>query len=325
MADEKTPQISADTPESFIEKVLTAEEEPPKDKTVPEPILEGDDAAPGEPASGDTDESEAEPAEPAIEPPSSWKAEDKALWPTLPREVQQVLTAREAEREAGISRRLEELAGERKAQEAERKQLSDARTQLIQQQEAALRTLYPELQLFQGVNWQELARTDPNQYIELDAQRQALIGKIQTAQGELERARQEHSDANRKALQERFADEKIKLAAALPVFADPVKGKETAQKLNQYLRDQGYTEDEINHIADHRTIKLVYKAWLADQSAAAKQAAQAKQTKTVPKMVRPGQVPDADERSAKALAGSMGNLRKHGTTEAAAAFLEKLL
>lgn len=308
-----------------IEKLLTPEPTPPKVEDAPKPVLEGDDApAPGDPASGDGDESPPEPLE-VIEPPSSWKAEDKAFFKTLPLEAQKIVASREAERETAVSQRLQEAATKRSEAEAERKAVLDGRTQLIQQQDAALRTLFPELEHISQIDWQALAASDPAEYVKHKAQADALQMKIAQIQGYQRQLQTAQAEDFQKLAKERATSERLKLAAALPVFADPVKGRETATKLNDYLRSQGYTDDEINGISDHRTIKVIYKAWLADQTEAARKAAAAKQTQVAPKVVKPGTTPDADERSQKALAGSLGAHKKHGTVQSAASFLEKIL
>lgn len=328
MADEQAEsgKITADNPVEFLTKVLTAEDSPPKEEPAPKPILEGDDApAPGEPASGAEDDSPPEAAEPPIEPPSSWKAEDKSLFSTLPREAQQVIAAREAEREVAVNTRLQDAAQKRAEADAERKAVLEGRQQLIQQQEAALATLFPELQALNQIDWQALATTEPSEYVKFKAQADALQVRIGTIQSYVQNLQEQQRADFAKAAKERSATERVKLAAALPVFADPVKGKETAQKLNDWLRKQDFSDDEISGIADHRTIKVIYKAWLADQAEEARKAAVAKQQKTPPKVVRPGQAAEPDQQIAKRVAGKLGALKKHGTQDAAASFLEEIL
>lgn len=328
MAEQQAGEkITASTPEEFLTKVLTAEENPPKEDPAPKPVLEGDDApAPGEPPSGEESESQGEPAsEPPIEPPSFWTAEEKARWTEIPRAAQEVIAAKEARRDAETRQRLDEIAGKRAEAEAERKAVLDGRAQLIQQQEAALQTLFPELQQLSQVDWQTLAATDPTEYVKYKAQADALQMKIGQIQGYIGQLNKQQSDDLAKIAKERSASEKIKLAASLPVFADPVKGKETAQKLNDWLKKQGFSDEEVSGIADHRTIKVIYKAWLADQTEEARKAAQAKQQKVAPKVVKPGQAQEPETRDAKRVAGKMGALKKHGTMDAAASFLEEIL
>jgi len=324
MADE-AEKISAPTAEAFMEKVLTAEETPSKEESAPKPQSEADATAPGEPASGAEEESQGEPAEPAIEPPASWKAEDKVSWPELPRPVQEAIVRREAERETAVNQRLEEAAGKVKQAEAELKAVTDGRERLIQQQNAVLETLFPELQALQNVDWQTLAATDPSEYVKYKAQADALQSRIGHIQGNIQRLHEQQSADFAKAAKERAASERLKLAAALPVFADPVKGRETAQKLNDWLKKMGFSDEEVNAVADHRTIKVVYKAWLADQTEEARKAAQAKQQKPVPKMIKPGQAAEPEERDAKRVAGKLGAHKRHGSLDSAASFLEEIL
>lgn len=83
-----------------------------------------------------------EPEGAAIEPPVSWKAADKALFRTLPREVQQVIADRERMREQTTNRALQETAAWRKAAEAERKAVEVERQHYTQQLAAMLPALH---------------------------------------------------------------------------------------------------------------------------------------------------------------------------------------
>lgn len=71
-----------------------------------------DDApAPAEPEIPDQPETiTAEPAAPAIEPPSSWSAEQRAKWATLPPDVQEYVAQRESEAHKAISEKGQRAA-----------------------------------------------------------------------------------------------------------------------------------------------------------------------------------------------------------------------
>jgi hypothetical protein len=77
----------------------------------------GDTETEDEPGKKDSKES---PSEPAIDPPVSWKAEEKERFKTLPRATQKYLAERERERDTFVSRTQQEAAEHRKAVDAER-------------------------------------------------------------------------------------------------------------------------------------------------------------------------------------------------------------
>src|SRR5437588_150606 len=108
-----------------------------------ESTAQADDAAPAEGQPSGETESQPEPAtEPPIEPPRSWTKDEKERFKTLPRETQEYLASRETERDREIRRSQNESADQRKALDAERQKLEQARTQY----ESALPQLLDTLQ-----------------------------------------------------------------------------------------------------------------------------------------------------------------------------------
>lgn len=320
MADDKTGQAPA--PITTEAEAMTAlgdmlgEE---NEGETPNPATE--EIPPSGDETGQSDTAE----EPPIEPPASWSAEDKAAFQDLPRKAQEVIARREAESRAAVDRGMNEAANARKAAEAERKAVSEARAKLIEQQEAALATLYPELQKFQQIDWNKLANDDPGEYIRQDEARKAFISRIEAAQQRVNYAKQQQAHEFQTATAERMAAEREKLVAAIPEFSDPVKGRALMDGMSQWLKKIGFADEEISTIADHRTVKVVHIAYKAAKEAEARLAAAGKKTAPVARIARPGQAVDSDEVNARSIAGSMGNLKKHGTIDAAAAFLEKIL
>jgi hypothetical protein len=74
-------------------------------------------AAPSAPAEKEILTADIDPALPSIEPPRSWSKEDKELFASLPRELQERLADRERSREADFLRRQHQLVEARKEYE----------------------------------------------------------------------------------------------------------------------------------------------------------------------------------------------------------------
>ncbi len=89
--DSTTP--ATDPIEALVDEFLGTEEEE-------EPTADED----SEPTFDDEDDQGEEP-ETAIDPPASWKAEEKEFFKSLPREAQETLARREAEREKFVPKR----------------------------------------------------------------------------------------------------------------------------------------------------------------------------------------------------------------------------
>lgn len=120
----------------------------------PEQTPESESAKPDgdatDPENIEIEDGESEPGKtPAIDPPASWSAEDKAAFAKLPPEAQRVVAARESERERHFTAKTTELAEARKKFEAEvEPERAKVRTHLEQLQQALQHYTAPKLAEF---------------------------------------------------------------------------------------------------------------------------------------------------------------------------------
>src|SRR5581483_8389334 len=185
----------SETQASLRGSVPRAEERAPREpdtESAEAETAEADAAPPREPAPeelapeevrGETESADPDAAElPPIEPPRSWTKDDKELFTSLPRATQERIAERERSRESDFLRRQNEAAELRKAMEAERGKVEQAR----QQYEAALPALLQTLQQQQAGEFadiktiadvEKLAREDFSRYALWDAQ-QKKIGAV---------------------------------------------------------------------------------------------------------------------------------------------------
>lgn len=293
-----------------------------------QPAAEIDDGS-REEAGGETVEDE--PASEApIPPPRSWTKEHKDAFAALPRDIQERIAEVERARETDFLRRQQDAAEQRKAAEAERQQLADAR----QHYEAALPALLQSLQTqiasefgdIQNLDDVErMAREDFPRYALWDAQQK----KIAAVAHELEAARQRQAQE----LAAQWADfarrEDELMHEHVPELADPDKAPKLRESAVRVLRDRGFTDQELGalyngqtglSLRDHRIQLLVLDAvrW-RDAQAKAKQA----QAKPVPPVQRPGvaqgggTAADAEIRSLRQKLERSGSIRDAAALRAA--------
>ena len=108
----------------------------------------------------------------------------------------------------------------------------------------------------------------------------------------------------------------------MPEWQDETKAKAEKSALRSYLVEQGYAEDEINQLSDHRNVITARKAMLYDQMMAKAKAA-AKKVENLPQKVqRPGsgQNVSIDKRGQ-----AFQRLQKSGKVEDAAAVFASIL
>lgn len=232
------------------------------------------------------DATPAEPDLPAIEPPASWKAADKELFKTLPREAQQRIAEREREREQATNRALQEAAEKRKATEAERTAYENERQRYAQQ----LNTLVPLLQQqFQGkwanIDWVKLARDNPAEAVALREERDAEYIKLQHALAEQHRLRTQEQETQKAQLREVAQREFESLLDKRPELKDRSALEKFHRDIRDYAVSIGYKPEEYDNNIDHRNVLILEKAMLYDKAQKAKAEAVAK---PVPKVQTPG-------------------------------------
>lgn len=162
---------------------------------------------------GDAEDEGSEPAE--LKPPKFWDAKAKERFGALPRDVQEIVLAKEDERNAATARALQETAEKRKAAEAE--------TQKINQLLGGLGRVLPEAamafqQRWANVDWNKLADQHGadaalNARNRLETERQQLQ-QLQAAKNVLDRAAHDHYVKSQMA----------ELAALWPELSDSKSG-----------------------------------------------------------------------------------------------------
>lgn len=308
-----------------------SDETPAQDEEIQPGETRGDDAEGETPPSDQVDASPSEPEEiPAIEAPVSWAADEKAAFAKLTPEIQQTVLRRESERERSVSTRLQEAAQTKTQLEAQLQQAANERAQQSQYIRGVLLQLTPELNKFQSVDWDKMAVENPAEWARQRQTYDSVIGRMNTASGQLQLLDQQQQAANMQRLQVYRNEEWGKLQTKIPDYADPVKAAAINKELVQYLTkaDIGYTEQEVLGKYDHRDVVVARKAMLYDKMIAAREAAN---TKRVPtgnvRQLRPG-VPAPggakEEATTARQRASRDALRKTGSTADAANLLMDL-
>lgn len=225
-------------------------------------------------------------------------------------------------RQADYTKKTMEAAEQRKAAEAEATKAREERQQAAQALTQAQAVLQAQLQEQSQIDWQKLLETDPVEYLKqqhLAQQRHARLQQIGQEQQHLlakeqaERAEQMKSHVRK---------QQEELLAKLPEWKDESVAKAERVKLREYLQQQGFDEDSLNSISDHRAVLLSRKAMLYDQMMSKAQAA-AKKVSTLPQKVeRPG---NGETNALDGRTAAMKQLSKSGRVEDAARVFSQIL
>ena len=229
------------------------------------------------------------------------------------------------QRQADYTRKSQALAEQRKETEkiqSERQQLEQERQmyanglQMLQEQQTA------KLQDFDKVEWETLKQEDPYAYmIKKDEYRDAQE-RVGNLQAEQRLVQQEQAQQMQQARAHFVQQEYARLVDALPEWND--KDSTIKKDIQEYATSAGFKPEEINQLADHRSILVIKKAMEFDKLTK-KVAPKKKAVKKVPKVQKAGRGTSKEETAAEALKAKRARLRKSGKQDDAASLFYDML
>ena len=303
-----------------------AAEATPEESPEPEDSGEGDgpdeDQVTGE---EEEDGGEGDP-EAVIAPPKSWPSEMRVHFAKLPPDLQRVIADRENERDATFNRQVNEAAEKRRAAEAELQAASTERRHYLANLSAVIGELAKQTagefaDIRSTADLERMANDEPGRYLRWQARRDALLAAQAEADALQERERTEMEGRSRDYL----AQQRKLLLEKFPEVADPVKARAISAESTGYLRDLGFSDQEIGQVADHRMMLVVRDAFAFRKSQKAAKTAAGKKLVGVPRVQKPGGGSDAKAEKGRQDKAAMTRIARHGTTDEQAAALTRLL
>lgn len=281
--------------------------------------LMGDDGADeGQPEEiQETEEVVEESAEQVEEPKPKYRA--KVDGEEVEVEIDELING--YQRTADYTKKSQALAEQRKALEAERVHLEQ-----VKQERLAYAQKLQALNQFlsqqgQGENLEALKEVDPIGYAVKVAERTERDKQLAVVRAEQQRIAQQQQAEQQQSLQKHIASEAERLSAAIPELSGP-KGDDVRKQIREYAKSQGWSEQELGSVYDHRAVVALYKAMKFEQLQKSKPDIQ-KKVSQAPKMLKSGtSVPPTQSQQDKALAQ---RLRQTGKVKDAAALFEKFL
>ena len=168
------------------------------------------------------------------------------------------------------TRKSQAVAEERKAVEAERSAIQEAKQ---------IRDTYAErLQIIEQMlnqpqqeeNLEYLKETDPIGYAVKVAEMSQNEKQLMQVRAERERISHQQEYDRQEQLRYKINEEAQKLVAALPEYADPVKGDAIRKDVRTYGKQAGFSDDELANVYDSRAVLTLWKAMQFDKLQASK-------------------------------------------------------
>ena len=226
-------------------------------------------------------------------------------------------------RTSDYTKKTQSLAEQRKQVEAERAKIEEA---------ARLRDTYSQrLQVIEQMlssqpeeDLTALKDSDPVGYAIKVAEKMEREKQLAAVRAERESVQAKQAAEQQERLKAHLAHEVERLKAAIPDLADEVKGEVIRREIREYAKSNGWTDQELSQVYDHRAVIALYRAMQFEKLQKAKPAVQ-KKVAEAPKALRPGvgsQPLDKDSEQAKKLAKQ---LKQTGRPRDAAKIFERFL
>jgi thiol:disulfide interchange protein len=192
------------------------------------------------------------------------------------------------QRQSDYTKKTMEAAEQRKTADAETQKAQQERQQYAGELQRMAVQLEGVLEQQSQIDWSALIEADPVEYLkqrQLYEQRQALY---QQNTQERQKLFQQHQHEQAQAHQSYLAEQQDNLLAKLPDWKDDAKAAAEKTAISKFLQEQGFGDEDISSIADHRHVLVARKAMLYDQLMA-KANVQAKKVQEAPqRVVKPG-------------------------------------
>jgi hypothetical protein len=144
----------------------------------------------------------------------------------------------------------------------------------------------------QAINWQQLEQQNPGEWARLSEtfrRKQGELQRMKNEAGQVFQAQQrQNAEIKQRQQQELLQREQAATLRAIPEWRDQQTAESERSQLVEYMRENGFTADEINSVTDHRVLVALRKAWMLDKNVKTGDVAKKKVVKIAKKVVKPG-------------------------------------
>ena len=233
-------------------------------------------------------------------------------------------------RQSDYTRKTQEIANDRKDIESLQERYNSEMTTIQQERQHYMEALQgiitnsaEGLTKYSDVDWENLKETDPIEFVTKREELRQSQEKVQALQREQYNTQQRHQQEAQKMRAQIVQEEYGKLVEKLPEWGDEDKQKEIASSVRSYASTQGFTEEELNSLVDHRSLLVLMKAEKYDQLQ--KSNVKSKKLKNKPKVIRAGSGTSNKKSDKSKRTAQMKRLRGTGHIDDASALLEDFI
>jgi hypothetical protein len=224
---------------------------------------------------------------------------------------------------ADYTKKTQEVAEQRKAVEAERRAVEEAK-QVRDTYAQRLQAI--EQFLTSGEDSPEdlaaMKENDPIGYAVKVAELTEKKEQLAQVRAEQQRLAQQQQAEQQQTMAQMVQQEATKLSQVLPEFSDPAKGEQLRSEIRNYGKSVGFTDAELSQVYDSRHVLMLHKAMQYDKLQKSKPNVK-KKVAEAPKMVKSGTKVKEGNRDVRKK--QMNKLKQTGRVADAAALFENFI
>lgn len=164
--------------------------------------------------------------------------------------------------------------------------IQQERQQYIGHLETIINNSKGAINSFANINWEELKVTDPVQYVTKREELRTIQDRIQQMHVEQQRASERAAQENNVLQAQTLREEHQALTEKMPEWSDPSTQADISASIREYASIQGFTEEELAGLVDHRSLIVLHKAMQFDNLQSSDIGK--KKLKNKPRLVRAG-------------------------------------
>ena len=233
-------------------------------------------------------------------------------------------------RQSDYTRKTQELSEHRRELDAyqnqwnaEVQQIQAERQQYVAALQHVIENSMGSLDQFATIDWEALKNNNPLEYITKRDEFREAQDKVRQSQYQQQQTQQLQQQEMARTHQNVLYEEHGKLVEALPEWSEPQSRQKLSTDIKAYALSQGYTQEEINSLIDHRSLMTLYKAMKFDKASSPDIVN--KKVKNKPKVIRAGSPRTKSEVGKQKRSAKMKRLRSSGHVDDAASILEDMM
>ena len=166
-----------------------------------------------------------------------------------------------------------------------------------------------------NIDWKDLRENDPAEYsakkTELQERKDRIERMKQEAYDEYKQNVEQQQSQSQQEYSQYIQQEQEQLLEKLPEWKDSEQAKAEKGKIVEYLKNEGFSDQDVQAASDHRLVLMARKAMLYDQQQAKTEPARKKVAK-VPKVMKPGTPKSNEQVNNERLEKQRAKLKKSG-------------